>query len=273
MSRLLSASCVGEGVDEVLRSSLAPAGSDGRVVGTFSSGFYVRTHSAIFAVGGPGIPPGPLHLVLEVAPPPPTEGSRVRLAADRLYAASCEITLANAARHRPARLTPTQLLAIAPVLAALDRMDSVPSDLAHVWADVRVAVGQADLHLARRLLQGVGGGLTPTGDDALAAMILFASWVCPNSTLPAEVAAQCATTDLSRSFLRWAAVGQSIQPVHSLLDAAVQLASSPSSRVCSPVKQDRFLAAAGVVASIGGSSGKAMLAGLGLAATFWPFGQ
>ncbi len=270
MGRRLSATSVGEGVREALRTRMASPAAVAEVVGVFSSGFYVRWPDALFAVGGPAIPAGPLHLVLESDPPAPPEGSRLLVDADRLCTASCEILLAHAPTYRPARPTPTQLVAIAPVLASLHREETVPSDLSAVWADVRAAVAQVDLHLARRWLQGVGTGLTPTGDDVLAALLLYANWLRPTWPVPAGVAALCETTDLSRAFLRWAAVGQSIEPVHALVEAAVQLASVPSGHALGTVRQDRYMAAAGVVASIGGSSGKAMLAGLGLAAASWP---
>lgn len=266
MVRRLSALNAGDGVSEAFRCwSEPPANGIGCVLGVFSTGFYVGAGSAIFAVGGPEIPCGPIHLVLESSPPLPREGSRVQLAAGELRTAWCSIALATAARYRPARPTAAQLLAVAPVLAGPYWTDAVPADLVHLWPDVEHAVARADLDLARSLLQGVGGGLTPTGDDVLAALLLFAQWADPASTLPAEVAARAATTDLSRGFLRWAAAGQSIQPVHALIDAALGLATADSEadRV---TERKRFERSAAQVASIGGSSGRAMLAGLGLAA-------
>ncbi|WP_420798459.1 DUF2877 domain-containing protein [Paraburkholderia hospita] len=123
-----------------------------------------------------------------------------------------------------------------------------------------------DLHAARQLLQGVGNGLTPTGDDVLAGLVLFVRWAAPQSPVPAEVAHDAATTTLSRTFLAWAARGQSVQPVHDVVEAAKHLASATGTTI-SAVVCDRFERAVAVAASIGGTSGKGMLAGLGLAAS------
>lgn len=240
----------------------------GSVVGNFSSGFYVRVEDSIFAVGGPRIVPGPVHLVLDALPPAPPDQSFVCVEPGRLLTDTCIIDLSRAARYRPESPSPTQLRALAPLLADLDRQDRVPSDLAEVWEPARAAVFRADLHQARTLLEGRGSGLTPTGDDVLAGLLLFSHWADPLSDAPAEVASRAATTDLSRCFLSWAAVGQSIQPVHDLVDAAGGSEISAGSRDALAVCE-RFAQAVAGVASIGSSSGSGMLAGLGLAAAAW----
>ena len=264
--QLLAATTIGDGVARACQSAGMTWCGVGLVVGTFSSGFYVSAAETVFAVGGPRIPAGPIHLVLEAPPPPPSDRSMVYLGPDRLWTNSCTIDLSRAASHRPTQPSPVQLRAVAPTLARLDRWDAVPNDVADVWAAVRAAVERSDLHVARKLLEGLGDGLTPTGDDVLAGLVLFAHWADPFSAVPAEVVAHAATTDLSRCFLTWASVGQSIQPIHDMLEAAGQLASA-AGLVSSSAAHDRFDRAVATVASIGGSSGKGILAGLGLAAT------
>jgi hypothetical protein len=264
--QFLAATTIGAGVTRACQSAGMTWSGVGRVVGTFSSGFYVSAAETVFAVGGPRIPAGPIHLVIEMPPPPPSDRSMVYLGPDRLWTNSCTIDLSRAASHRPTQLSPVQLRAVTPTLARLDRRDAVPNDVSHVWAAVRAAVERSDFHAARKLLEGLGGGLTPTGDDVLAGLVLFARWADPFSAVPAEVAAHAVTTDLSRCFLTWAAVGQSIQPIHDLLAAAGQLASA-AGLAAGSAAQDRFDRAVATVASIGGSSGKGILAGLGLAAT------
>jgi Protein of unknown function (DUF2877) len=266
--RVLSATSIGDGVAAACSPATMPTGGTGRVVGTFSSGFYVESAMGLFAVGGPRIPAGPIHLVLECAPPPPPEGSIVRFGPERLWTEPGMIGLSRAARYWPYQPSPTNLRTIAPVLARLGHLDTVPNDVAHLWPAVRTAVEQAELHVARQLLQGVGGGLTPTGDDVLAGLLLFARWADPQSPEPTEVAQQAATTVLSRCFLAWAARGQSIQPVHDLIDAAGNL-TSQADAASPPAALDGFQRAIATVASIGGTSGKGMLCGLGLAAVAW----
>jgi hypothetical protein len=183
-----------------------------------------------------------------------------------LETGSCTIDLSRAARYRPSQPSPAQLSLSAAALARLDPLDAPPEDIAHVWAAVRAAVLQSEPHVAKTLLEGLGGGLTPTGDDVLAGLLLFAHWAEPASPVPGEIALQAATTDLSRCYLAWAAAGQSIQPIHDLLDAAERVASASDPAGASAAR-DRFDRLAAHVASIGHSSGKGMLAGLGLAAT------
>ncbi len=252
----LAATSIGGGV----REALAEPG--GRVSGVFSFGFYVRAGSSVFAVGGPALPPGPIHLVVERTPPLPPEGAPVLVEAGRLQVAGGDLLLASATPYRPAIPSAAQLARMAPVLAQSLSASRPPDDLASVWPAVRAAVFDADLHQALQLLQGRGGGLTPTGDDVLASLLLFAHWVDPTSPIPAELAARAETTDLSRAFLRWSATGQSIAPVHDLLDSALHFGPDGSGATA----HAQALAA---LAAIGGSSGKAMLIGLGLAVSAW----
>jgi hypothetical protein len=193
----------------------------------------------------------------------------VRFAYAQLWTEQGPIDLSRATRYRPYQPSQETLRKIAPVLSPLGHLNNLPNDVAHLWSAVRAAVERAKLHEARQLLQGVGEGLTPTGDDVLAGLILFTRWFDPESNVPVEVAQQAATTMLSRHFLAWAARGQSIQPVHDVIDAAEHLAlrvdvTGPSAAM------EKFEEAVATVASIGGSSGKGMLAGLGLAASAWP---
>jgi hypothetical protein len=267
--RILLATSIGDGVAAVCSSATTPSGGTGRVVGKFSSGFYIESATGLFAVGGPSIPAGPIHLVLESSPPLPPEGSIVHLGAECLWTDAGTIVLSRVVRYRPYLPSPAQLHEIGPVLARLGRLVSVPGDAAHVWTAVEDAIGRMNLHVARQLLQGVGSGLTPTGDDVLAGLVLFVRWAKPLSTLPAEVAERAATTHLSRCFLKWAAQGQSIQPIHDLIDAARSLAS-PRGASGTRDAQHRFERAVGTAASVGSTSGNAMLSGLALAATAWP---
>lgn len=264
----LRATVIGDGVAR----ACSPAGNWRRcsalVVGNFSSGFYVRVEDSIFAVVGPGIAHGPVHAVMDALPPAPADQSFVCIEPGRLLTDSCIVDLSRAVRYRPDPPSPTQLQALAPLLAGLDRQDGVPIDLAEVWEPARAAIFRSDLHEARTLLQGRGSGLTPTGDDVLAGILLFSHWADPFCKVPAEVALRAATTDLSRSFLRWAAVGQSIQPVHDLVSAAGGSEMSAGSRGASAV-HERFVQAVAAVALIGSSSGRGILAGLGVAAAAW----
>jgi hypothetical protein len=114
-------------------------------------------------------------------------------------------------------------------------------------------VAAGDLVASRELLEGRGGGLTPTGDDVLAGVLLVHAWRGEDEEILLRAARDTATTHLSRSFLAWAARGQSVAPVHDL--------------VASAARRDHlaFDDAVGTVSAIGGSSGTALLWGIGLA--------
>ena len=135
----------------------------------------------------------------------------------------------------------------------------------HVWPLVENALKRADLKEAGKQIQGLGEGLTPTGDDVLAGLLLFAHWTDPGSPTPARIAQQVTTSQLSKCFLEWAAVGQNIQPVHDLLEAAFQVATIADCSKVGAVEQ-RLKHTIDVVTSIGHSSGQGILSGLGLAA-------
>ncbi|MEX3010615.1 DUF2877 domain-containing protein [Hoeflea sp. TYP-13] len=263
--RSLAARTIGDGVTQARQCAMKTAHGAGCVVGTFSSGFYVRAAGMLFAVGGPKIPAGPLHLVLRKQPPIPPEQSIVHFALDRLWTKTCIIDLSGATRHRPSLPTPERLDTIVPTLAQLNSPDMVPRDVSHVWPEVDEALKRSDLNAARQLLEGLGGGLTPTGDDVLAGILMLTHMSDPASHVPGDMASRAATTELSRCFLDWAAVGQSIQPIYDLLDAACHMASTRK-RASARAARRRFDHAVDVVASIGRSSGKGLLAGLGLAA-------
>ena len=266
---VLAAAIVGDAVLEACQGVGDGEGSAGLVLGSFSAGFYVRVGEALFAVAGPSIDAGPLHLILAAKPPLPAEGSPVHLEAHRLETGSCSIDLAAGESYSPKQPTASGLAKAAAHLATLDAKEDPPADIAPVWTPVRAALADKDLKSAGEALQGRGSGLTPTGDDVLAGLLLFTHWADPQGAAPAEVAQRAATGDLSRAFLAWAAVGQSIQPLHDLV-AAAEAAATASDRRGKLAAQDRFDQAAAHLAAIGHSSGKALLAGLGLAAALWP---
>lgn len=262
---LLAAQSIGDGAQRAIDLAARTGQGVGRVVGTFSSGFYVSVAGQLFAIGGPKIPEGPIHLVLRERPPLPLEQSPVFCRPGRIWTKSCTVNLTTGERFAPERPEGERLIRIARVLKRLHHPDAIPEDVAHLWPLVEAAMDRDDLHAVRKLLQGLGSGLTPTGDDVLAGILLFASWLDPASARPREVAHQTVTTQLSLAFLSWAANGQTIAPVYELLDAAHDLASARAG-VPAHAAEGRFDRAAEAVAAIGRSSGQAILAGLGLAA-------
>ena len=246
-STAVSAVWVGQAVLEATSDDFT-----GRVEGVFGGGFYVSGPSGrVFAVLGPRSWPGPLHLVTGTTAGLPAVHDRVRVSGGELAAGPLRVRLAGSRRwapRLPERLEadPAAWHGIAP---------GVDADLAPVWEAVTGDVRRGDLAACFRRLQGRGDGLTPSGDDVLAGILLAAAIDPDNRGALADLARAARTTRLSRAFLRWAAVGQSIQPAHALLDAAASGDRAGMGR------------AAASLAGVGATSGRALVAGVALAAT------
>ena len=241
-------------------------GFAGRVEGVFGKGFYVSGPAeALFAVVGPRCWPGPLHLVVEELAELPSRHDRVNVAGGVLATDRLQVRLDGCAPWAP-RL-PRQLCAgalawqdlaawTAPELAAV--WEAVTLELAAVWEAVTLDLRGDDLAAATRRLQGRGRGLTPTGDDVLAGILLVAATDPGRRRALAGLSRGARTTRLSRAFLKWAARGQSIQPAHALLDAAASGDRIGMHR------------AAASLAGVGATSGRALASGIALAATELP---
>lgn len=234
----------------------------GEVVAVFSRAAYLRFGDAIVAVGcaeGFGyIPAGPLHLrtpsfvaaSLAVGGPAVIDDGFLR-------AGHLVVDLRSARRWAPPSIDPYQLVRRAASWAApaadfgLER---------HVVGAAGVYLRRGELVPAIGLLGGLGPGLTPAGDDVLAGFVLLDALLRP-AAHPERTAAVARnrTNDVALSFLRWAAVGQSIQPAHDLLGAIA--ADDEAGRVAATTE----------MLAVGASSGAALLYGieLGLRATRW----
>jgi len=248
------ATSVGALAAELLRANELRAES-GTVVGAFSSGSYLRFGDDVIAVGA--IPPGPLHVALQDPVPGVDERDTCTIGEGRISIDGLGIDLSNAKEWNPEVPNRRRISAFVAAVAQLEpELVAVP-DLTEVWSDVVTSFAAGDFATIAALLQGRGTGLTPTGDDVSAGVLLFDAWTNPgreNEELRRAYASAIRSTDLSREFLRWAAKGQSIEPVHRLVDHA------------SSHDHERFNETARLIAQIGGSSGRAILAGLQQAA-------
>lgn len=237
-----------------------------RVISTFSTGFYVQLGDGrIFAVGGPQIPAGPIHHVLKHTAPRPIAGTAVHIDPATIRMARATISVRHGTRFRPFRPDPHCLIQATPNLSQFFVGYETPDDIRPVLPSLISVLQAGDLNAARQILQGRGSGLTPTGDDVLAGLLLFHAWAGTSTRQLETIATNAKTTDLSKAFLIWAARGQSIQPVHDLARAAWQL-SLERRPDRARLAHDEMNCAARTLRGIGHSSGAALLAGLGLAA-------
>jgi len=194
---------VGLGAREVLE-----AGGRGTVAAVFSKAAYLRLPAGLVALCTTEVPSGPVH----ARGPFPIH----RLAAGQAVTVDGSVAGVELAG---ARVWRGEL----PDLADVDLgiFDRAPASALAAYPE-RVARGvehlaAGDLAGVVEALSGLGPGLTPAGDDALAGILLVAG--SHDRAAAVEAAAQAMTNDIARAFLAWAARGQSIEPVHRLLAA------------------------------------------------------
>jgi len=215
----------------------------GRVVAVHRAAAYLRFPAGLLALTTGAAPPGPLHLRVAVLPTLRRRDA-VRIDAATLHGVGWSISLT----------APTW----AGVLPVADRLAAVRSGTAAGPRASRLAAG--DLGGLAAAIGGRGPGLTPSGDDVLAGVLLVARVLGGAAAEPdlVAVAGSVRTTDVAAAFLQWAARGQCIEPAHQWLDAVADGDAVRATRV------------AARLGGIGASSGRALLSGLRLALAALP---
>ena len=183
---------LGLGAREVLSG-----GEAGTVMAVFRKAAYVRMPGGLVALTTCEAPPGPIHARGALPRAPLAAGERVTvdIAGATVWRGELRGDAAGA----------LDVLATAPASALAD----YPSQVATAVA----CLDGGDLNGTVDALAGLGPGLTPAGDDALAGILLVAA----DGEAAIAAAARARTNDIARAFLHWAARGQSIEPVHRLL--------------------------------------------------------
>lgn len=247
----MRATRVGAGVQAAVQ-----AGGEGAVVAWFPRACYVSLPGGLFATVADGVPIGPIHAVLDSTPARTHPGASARVVDGDLEIDGATIVLAGAQPWLGTLPSPAEVVSSADdVVAATE--DARGSALlaepyrnrAHRARD-RLAAGALDE--AARLLVGLGPGLTPSGDDALAGIVfaLRATGGLDAESLTMGASEAGETGTISRGFLRWAARGQALEPAHDLLASAAIGDADRASR------------AARRTAAIGETSGADFLLGL-----------
>lgn len=202
-------------------------GRDGCVMASFTRACYVEFPAGLVALVAPEVMPGPIHLVLDGAPPADTRGTRVSTTRAALEAPGWSVDTRGVAPWvgtlpEPAALIAGARIALAAGRAVAARSALRTSPLRERADRGRVALLAGDLDEIAQLLVGLGPGLTPAGDDALAGILLVLRCVLGErlEAHPALAADGVDTTAPSRAFLHWAGRGQALAPAHDLLNAA-----------------------------------------------------
>lgn len=221
------------------------AGGRGTVAATFAKAAYLRLPAGLVALTTFDVPSGPIHARGRVPIFRLAIGDRVTVADGVVRAGPVSVELSGAkvwAGELPAGLAAASAL-------ALELLEGVPTALSDPAYEPRL--GQAVDRLRHRdlagvveALSGLGPGLTPAGDDALAGILLLAG--------DPSLVDGARTNDIARAFLTWAARGQSIEPVHRFLVAVAR------------GDRDGAAAALRTLLRFGHSSGADLAYGLGL---------
>jgi hypothetical protein len=177
-------------------------GDVGRVVAVFGQAAYARFPGGVVALTTLAVPPGPIHVrgfpLAGLA-----KGDAV--AADR-----CDAPVWRGSLPDPACFEGVDLGVLEGAASGSALLQAPLAARAHAaW----LAIEAGDLEQVAILLGGLGPGLTPSGDDALAGLLLAGA----AGAAGAELVEAVKTHEIARAFLRWAAQGQSIEPVHRLL--------------------------------------------------------
>ncbi len=201
-------------------------GRDGRVMASFTRACYVEFPAGLVALVAPEVMPGPIHLVLDGAPPVDTRGTRVSVTGAALEAPGWSVDTRGVAPWVGTLPEPTALIAGAGIALAAGRPVAARSALRTSPLLERADRGRAallagDLDTIASLLVGLGPGLTPAGDDALAGILLVLRCVLGERFESPALALDGADTTMpSRAFLCWVGRGQALAPAHDLLNAA-----------------------------------------------------
>lgn len=232
------------------------AGGDGVAVAWFPKATYLRMPGGLVALVAPTVLPGPLHVVLD-APLTAAPGARVVRSGTGLLVGQAFVELRGALAWHGLLPSPEEVRRSAGlVVEAASWVAARSILLAHPYREpARRALEllrAGDLVGTAALLGGLGPGLTPAGDDALAGMLLaLRALGGAGSQARLRSALRAArTTTLSLAFLECAAAGQAVAAVHQLLEAAARHDHATAA------------AAAGALAEVGASSGADFCYGL-----------
>lgn len=185
---------------------------EGRVVGVYPKAAYLDAPGGLLALTTMAVPPGPAHARVAADLAGLRAGDRVVVTPSWLQAGAVLVDR-RAARRWRGKLPPAE----APLDLAVALLAGVPDPGLPV--DHRL-LRDCDWRSLAASLGGVGPGLTPAGDDCLAGILLAAHLRWGVDDDADAVAASAPTNDVARLFLRWAARGQSIEPVHRFLLAS-----------------------------------------------------
>lgn len=229
------------------------AEGEGHVLAWFPKACYMEGSGGLVTLVGPEVDDGPLYLALDRDLPRFEAGTPAGLSSAAVELPGCRVVVEGARRWQGTLPEPARFLAAAGAVADTAGEAASGSLLPEpATSEARTLVERDDLDAAARVLAGLGPGLTPSGDDVLGGVLFALRAARGRMEEPrlAAVADGVETTIIARAFLRWAARGQALAPVHDLVGATVR------------GDRDAARAAARALAAVGESSGADFALGL-----------
>ncbi|HLF60081.1 MAG TPA: DUF2877 domain-containing protein [Acidimicrobiia bacterium] len=242
----LTALTIGAFTESALRTSPGPW----KVVASFEKAAYLSHGSEIIVVTSRQVPPGPLYVTVDADRVQAKDGAVLNFEEGHLGLGPPSVTLTSADVWAGVLPEPQQLsaqramimTALAPVAgqsALAGAPYSRPAKEGLQWLQ------QGDLDVIAWSIIGLGPGFTPAGDDALAGLLVTA--IASGRLGPGEWSIDPETARrtslISLAFLRCAAAGQAIAPVHDVLMAGAAGEAAACRAACAEL------------AAVGGTSG------------------
>ncbi len=209
-------------VGRAVKDAVATDGH-GEVIAVFSRASYIAIGGNLFALLSTSETSGPLHARLE-KPPTVELNDRVVVGGGRLHIGGGLVDL-------PALCwEPEPLASGAPIARMLGDVLMHEPVLDLGWnaddsleASLNGALDRGGLEEACRWVFGRGAGLTPSGDDVAAGLLMADALLgLSDEATRLAIVAEAPTHAISRAFLVWAARSQSIEPLHRLLSACAR---------------------------------------------------
>ena len=208
-------------IGRAVKEAVAKDGQ-GEVIAVFSRASYVAVDATIVALLSTSEASGPLHARIQ-DPPKVRLGDRAVVLGGRLYIGGRLVNLPTFCWE------PKPLPSGAPIARMLENIlkhepvldlgSSADSSLA---TSLERALDRGGIGEACRWVVGRGAGLTPSGDDVAAGLLLAEALLgLGDEATRLAIVADAPTHAISRAFLAWSARGQSIEPLHQLLSACV----------------------------------------------------
>ncbi|MEX1124041.1 MAG: DUF2877 domain-containing protein [Acidimicrobiia bacterium] len=219
---LLTALTIGAFAESALRTSAGLW----KVVASFEKAAYLAHDSEVIVVTSRQVPPGPLYVTVDADRVLAKDGAAVNFEKGHLELGPQSVNLTSAdvwtgVLPDPGRLIAQRAMimtALAPV-AGQSALAAAP--YSRPANEIMEWLQQRDFDGIARSIVGLGPGFTPAGDDALAGLLV--TTVAQGRLVPGEwlIDPETArrTSLMSLAFVRCAAAGQAIAPVHDVLMA------------------------------------------------------